>query len=267
MLLFQSVLVGIFCYLGALSVPWPLGLITGWYTLSRPIVSGMILGLIFGNVQQGIIMGVAIQAVYIALVTPGGVMPADLNFVSYPAMALALVSNTSTEVAVTLAASLGVLGTVLHNGMMVMNSYWGIKAEKAIAEGDQKALFKAHILGPQIGTFLLRFVPTVLIIYFAAQYFETVDIQSVLPTKLIEIMTILGGILPALGIATLLTQIIHKDSLILYFLVGFVGVVFLKLNTLALLIIGAFFALFHIEYSKESTKTATNKIISKEGEF
>ncbi len=98
----------------------------------------------------------------------------------------------------------------------------------------------------------MRFVPTVCIVYFASQYFQTVDIQSILPTKLIHIMTVLGGILPALGISTLLVQIIHKDSLLLYFLVGFVGVVFLQLNTLALLIIGGFLAVLHVEYTDDN---------------
>ena len=76
----QAVLIGIFCYLGALSVPWAFGLTGGWYTLSRPLVSGLIVGMILGDVKTGIIVGVAVQAVYIALVTPGGTMPSDLNF-------------------------------------------------------------------------------------------------------------------------------------------------------------------------------------------
>lgn len=86
-LLFQAIAISIFCYLGALSTPWLLGLTGGWYTITRPLVSGMIVGLILGDMKQGIIMGVAIQTVYIAMVTPGGQMPADLNFVAFPAIA------------------------------------------------------------------------------------------------------------------------------------------------------------------------------------
>lgn len=84
MLFLQAVLISLLCYLGALGTPWLMGLTGGWYTISRPLVSGFLIGLILGDVTQGIIIGVAIQAVYIAMVTPGGQMPADLNFVAYP---------------------------------------------------------------------------------------------------------------------------------------------------------------------------------------
>jgi hypothetical protein len=47
----------------------------------------MLVGLILGDIKTGIMIGVAVQAVYIAMVTPGGSMPADLNFVAYPAIA------------------------------------------------------------------------------------------------------------------------------------------------------------------------------------
>lgn len=259
MLVIQAGLTGLFCYLGALSSPWLLGLIGGWYTVSRPIVSGLILGIIFGDITLGVTIGAAIQAVYIAMVTPGGVMPADLNFVAFPAMALAMVSNASPEVAVAIASTLGILGTVIHNTMMVANSYWGVRSEKAVLAGDEKGLFINHVVMPQIMTFALRFVPTFIIVLLGGKFM--VNIESVMPTQLLHIMSVLGGILPALGIAVLLVQIVHKQSLLLYFLIGFTCVVFLKLNTLALLIIGLFLAFFHVEYSNNAnTSKATNKI-------
>lgn len=254
MLVIQAALVGLFCYLGALSVPWPLGLITGWYTLTRPLVSGLILGIIFGDITLGVTIGAAVQAVYIALVTPGGVMPADLNFVAYPAMALAILSKATPEVAVALAATLGILGTILHNSMMIINSYWGAKSEAAVLRGDQRGLFFSHIVGPQVVTFLLRFIPTFAIVYFGAQYFT--NIEQIVPAKILSIMSVLGGVLPALGIGLLLVQIVHKNTLLLYFLIGFIGVVFLKLNTLALLAIGGFLAFLHVEYSAKKGQEA-----------
>lgn len=65
--LFQAIMIGILSYLGSLSCPWVLGTTGGWYVLSRPLVSGFLIGLIMGDVQTGIIVGVAVQVVYIAL--------------------------------------------------------------------------------------------------------------------------------------------------------------------------------------------------------
>ena len=53
--LFQAIMIGILSYLGSLSCPWVLGTTGGWYVLSRPLVSGFLIGLIMGDVQTGII--------------------------------------------------------------------------------------------------------------------------------------------------------------------------------------------------------------------
>jgi len=79
-MIIEATLIGILCYLGALSSPWLLGLTGGWYLITRPLISGMLVGIILGDIKTGIMIGVAVQAVYIAMVTPGGSMPADLNF-------------------------------------------------------------------------------------------------------------------------------------------------------------------------------------------
>jgi PTS system mannose-specific IIC component len=67
----------------------------------------------------------------------------------------------------------------------------------------------------------------------------------------IRTMTVVGGILPAVGIAILLKQIIKQNSMLIYFLVGFVGIVFLKLNMVGLVMIGALLALIHYSYKPE----------------
>lgn len=249
-LLIQAIAISIFCYLGALSTPWLLGLTGGWYTITRPLVSGMIVGLILGDMKQGIIIGVAIQTVYIAMVTPGGQMPADLNFVAFPAIALAMLSNTSTEVAVTLATTIGILGTIVFNMYQVMNSFWNHRAVAAIHEGDYKKFRLNAIAGPQLVNFLLRFVPSFLVIYFGSSFAKTM-LES-MPQYLIDVMSYLGGVLPAIGIAMLLTAVVKENSLFLFFLLGFVCIVFLNLNMIALTIVAGVIAYL---YYTGSSKT------------
>lgn len=61
------------------SLPGMAGTTVGNYTLGRPLVAGLVVGVILGDVQTGIIVGAAIQLVYIALVTPGGTVSADVR--------------------------------------------------------------------------------------------------------------------------------------------------------------------------------------------
>ncbi|MDN3681151.1 PTS mannose/fructose/sorbose/N-acetylgalactosamine transporter subunit IIC [Vibrio tapetis] len=246
---FEAVLIGILCYLGALSTPWLLGLTGGWYTLTRPLVSGMLVGLILGDLQTGIMVGVAVQAVYIAMVTPGGAMPADLNFVAYPAVALGVMSGQGVEVAVAIAATIGIAGTIIFNFMMVLNSYWNHRADLSIEDGDDKGVYMNTAIYPQITNFLMRFIPTFIAVYFGNQYIE--GFMASLPDLVINTMTVLGGILPAVGIAILLKQIIKESTMLIYFLVGFVGIVFLKLNMVGLVMVGALLALLHYNYKPD----------------
>ena len=70
----QAILLGIFASLS--SMPGMGGSSIGNYTLGRPLIGGLISGLILGDVTTGIMVGVALQVVYIALVTPGGTVSA-----------------------------------------------------------------------------------------------------------------------------------------------------------------------------------------------
>ncbi|MFL2061821.1 PTS mannose/fructose/sorbose/N-acetylgalactosamine transporter subunit IIC [Marinilactibacillus psychrotolerans] len=248
-LLFQATLISFLCYLGALSTPWVFGLTGGWYTLSRPLVSGLLIGIILGDVTKGVIIGVAIQAVYIALVTPGGQMPADLNFVAYPAVALAILSDVSTEVAVTLATTIGIIGTIVFNFYQVSNSFWNHRAIKAIEEENDKGFHFNTIVGPQLLNFILRFIPSFLVIYFGSGFAR--QLLDSMPQYVIDAMQYLGGALPAIGVVMLLTAVVKENIMILFFLFGFICVVFLNLNMIALAIVaGAIAYIYYLSVSK-----------------
>jgi PTS system mannose-specific IIC component len=253
MLAFQAALVGLFCWLGSVCTPF-MGFTLGWYTLSRPLIGGLICGLIFGDVQKGILLGAAVQAAYLAVVTPGGAFPAELGFISYPAMGLALAAKMDTGMAIALAASIGVLGTFVLNFTLASNSIFNGMGDKALENGDQPAFVRAHLIYPQVFQFLVRAVPSFLAIYFGAQYIE--GFINSLPAFVITGLLALGGLLPAVGIATLLYQSVREKSFVLFFLFGFVGVVGLKLSIIQLTIVAAVLAYMYFMGSKGSKAKA-----------
>ena len=77
----QAIILGIFASLS--SMPGMGSSSIGNYTLGRPLVGGLVCGLVLGDLRTGILVGVAMQIVYIALVTPGGTVSADVRAVSY----------------------------------------------------------------------------------------------------------------------------------------------------------------------------------------
>ena len=238
--LFQAIMIGILSYLGSLSCPWVLGTTGGWYVLSRPLVSGFLIGLIMGDVQTGIIVGVAVQVVYIALVTPGGQMPQDLNAAAYIGVGLGV-----------MAVKAGAIGTIFQNFMMMTNSFWNARAIKAAEQGDYKGLAFNHWVGPQLLQFCYRVIPTVAVLYLGQNL--ATDIIAMFPVDsfVMRALTALGGMLPAVGVAILLKQVTKKNIEIVRFLFGFALVAALGINMITIAIFGAFFAYSYFLYMKK----------------
>lgn len=257
----QVTLIGIFAYLGSLSVPWFLGLSGGWYTLSRPLVSGLIIGLILGDVTTGIIVGVAVQVVFIALVTPGGQMPQDLNAAAYIGVSLGVMAvkgGASVESAVAIATAVGAVGTIFFNFMMITNSYWNHKAIACVEKGDTKGLVFNHLVGPQITNFLYRFIPTAVVVYYGSSIAKNIINYFPVDSFLMRTLTALGGMLPAVGVAILLRQVTKKDFELIQFLLGFTLVAAMKINMISLAIVGTFFAYLHFKYSASKVAVVNN---------
>ena len=128
----QAALLGLFACLS--SMPGLGGTSFGNYTLGRPLVGGLVCGIILGDVATGILVGVAMQVVYIALVTPGGTVSADVRAVSYIGIPLAMIalksygldaaSSDGQSLATSFGTMVGTLGTVLFYGTATINLAW-----------------------------------------------------------------------------------------------------------------------------------------------
>lgn len=254
MLLMQAVLVGIFSYLGAIQTPWAGGITGDYYILGRPLVAGLICGLIFGDVTEGVILGVAVQAAFIANVSTGGSTNSEIVFASYGGIGLAMVSHASTGVAVSLSVLVGSLGLVLYNVIMVENSFWNARALKAATNGDAKGMFRNHVIGAQIASFAIRAIPTAIAIYFGKPVVNA--ILNNIPSQVIHMMDVLGGLLPALGVALLMNLLMSNKFHFIYFFVGFIFFEFISHSMIALAVVAALVA--YIVYMASGSKDNHN---------
>ena len=91
-------------------MPWLIGTSGGWYGIGRPLVAGTIVGIILGDVSAGVLAGVAVQAIFLGQITPGGAVPSDLNLASWVGIPLAIVAGGTPETAVALAIPFGAIG-------------------------------------------------------------------------------------------------------------------------------------------------------------
>ena len=165
----QAVILGIFACLA--SMPGMGGSAIGNYTLGRPLVAGLVCGIILGNVPAGIMVGAAMQVVYIALVTPGGTVSADVRAVSYIGIPLAMLalnsygldpaSTKGVAMATSFGAMVGTLGTVLFYGTATINLVWQHIGWRAVEKGEFKKLYLVDMVLPWISHLICSFIPTV----------------------------------------------------------------------------------------------------------
>ncbi|KRN41564.1 phosphoenolpyruvate-dependent sugar phosphotransferase system EIIC, mannose specific [Lactobacillus acetotolerans DSM 20749 = JCM 3825] len=240
------------------------GQAVGNYTIGRPLVGGLICGIILGNIPLGIACGVATQLVYIALVTPGGTVAADVRAISYIGIPLAMVAITSrglnpmgadaANMAKSLGTLVGTLGSVLFYAVAFMNLIWQAFGWKDIQNGKLNRLYGVNFGWPWLSHLIFSFLPTMLMTHYGAQAVTT--LRDALPMDGIPMKTLftVGAMLPCVGIAILLRQIINKAVDFIPFFVGFTLAASLHLNLVSITIISLLFAaiMYEIEISKGS---------------
>ena len=249
----QAALLGLFACLS--SMPGLGGTSFGNYTLGRPLVGGLVCGIILGDLTTGILVGIAMQVVYIALVTPGGTVSADVRAVSYIGIPLAMIAIKSygldaasadgQALATSFGTMVGTLGTVLFYGTATLNLAWQHVGWRAVEKGDFKKLYIVDMVLPWISHILCSLIPTMIMCKMGAPMVDL--IKTYLPMDGVAMKTLftVGSLLPCVGIAILLKQIVSKAVDFIPFFFGFTLAAALGINLVSATVIAGMFALIN----------------------
>lgn len=262
----QAIILGLCACLS--SMPGMGGSSIGNYTLGRPLIGGLVCGLVLGDVTTGILVGCAMQVVYIALVTPGGTVSADVRAVSYIGIPLAMVALSSyglgadtTEgaaLATSFGTMVGTLGTVLFYGTATINLVWQHMGWKAVENRQYHKLYLIDMGLPWISHLICSFIPTVIMCKLGANVVEL--IKTVLPMDGIAMMTLftVGSLLPCVGVAILLKQIVKKATDFVPFLFGFVLAASIGINLVSATVVAGMFAIINYKIKMLSVAKAAD---------
>ena len=257
MSLIQAILIGVFGYLSSNYNPWGFGQLTGWYGIGRPLVSGLIIGIILGDVKTGVLMGAAVQTLYIGLVTPGLSMPADLNTATYIGIPLAMVSGATEEFALTMAVPLSALGVALVYAVQTVNVFWVRKMDKWVEEGNIKQVGMVPLYASSSQA-VARFVPIFVACYFGQGAITA--LVNAMPTWLGNTFILFGAMLPAVGFAMLLRMCLNKNLEIFYFLAGFVMVKALGMPITVALVVACLLGYLDVKYLGTNLAPSTGAV-------
>ena len=262
----QAILLGLFACLS--SMPGMGGSSIGNYTLGRPLVGGLVCGIILGDIASGILVGCAMQLVYIAIVTPGGTVSADVRAVSYIGIPLAMValnsygldatSTQGAQLATSFGAMVGTLGTVLFYGTATINLLWQHMGWKAVENRQYKKLYVVDMVLPWVSHFICSFIPTVIMCKMGADVVELIKVALPMDGIAMNTLFTVGSLLQCVGIAILLKQIIKNPTDFVPFLFGFVLAASMGINLVSATVVAAMFAIINFKIKTISA----NKVVT-----
>jgi len=216
--------------------------------IHRPVVSGLIVGAILGDVKTGLITGATLELVWMGMVPLAGAQPPNVVIGGIIGTAFAILSGQDPKVAVGVAVPFAIAVQALITLLFTAFSPVMHKADKYAEEANAKGIERINYLGMAI-LFLMYVVIAFLPIYFGADY--AAAIVEKMPAWLIGGLSVAGGMMPAIGFAMLL-KIMLKKEYFAFLLVGFIVVTYFNLTLVGTAILGLAIALYDF-YNRKSS--------------
>lgn len=196
--------------------------------LQRPIILGPLVGLVLGNVQDGIIMGATLELAMIGAVSVGAYDPPDLVSGSIIGISLAIQTHAAPGAALTLgipiAALMQALGLATGQPLMLAFIH---KCDSAAKKGNTHALTRNMLIAGYIQDWPgIVFIP--LAFYFGSS--TVASVLNIIPSFVQDGMNVAAGLLPLLGFA-MLAQMMMNKKVAAFFFLGFFLVAYSGITT------------------------------------
>lgn len=208
---------------------WGVHLITrSWI---YPIISGFLVALALGDPIEGMKAAAYINLAYLGWMTVGGTMPGNLPVASVFGTAMTILSGADPSTAVVFAVPFSLLGILTFQAAMSINALWVHRAETMLSNGNITGMRMMNYIPSFFVAFILVGLPAFCMVYFGADFMKS--LLAMIPQSLVEAFQVIGGIMPALGIA-MLVSFLGKKHLMPFFFLGFFLVAFLKLDIMGI---------------------------------
>lgn len=259
MTIIQAALCGLLYWIAVGNLPF-----AGLWSIQRPLVCGLLTGLILGDPVAGAVTGGAINLVYLGFISAGGSMPADMALAGILGTAYAIVGGIDAETALALAVPIGILGTIVWYLRMTFDSVFVHLADRYIENEQYDKIWIANVLLPQLFALAITAIPCALAAYFGASYIS--GMLEALSGPVLTVFQVIGGLMPALGIAITL-QYIFKGESIVFLFVGFILAVYSGLGLLPLGVIALLVAVVYVQLSSNQQPAVAAAAEDDEEEF
>lgn len=235
----------------------------------RPLLIAPIVGLILGDLQAGLAIGATLEIMWMGIGNVGAYMAPDIITGTIISTSLAIMSrgNGGLETAVATAVTLAVPTALLAQQLLVLIETINVSLNgwaRRLAENADVKGTKWLILPPALLTGAARAFPTFIALQFGSGAIQYV--VNSLPDFVIDGLSVAGKIIPAVGIALLMTSMIKKAEMWVFLVLGFVLAAYLELDILPITLIALVFAYLYDLAMKKSVSTNNNEVTAVEEE-
>ncbi len=210
------------------------------FQTTKPVICGMLVGLVLGDIRTGIVIGGTLTLVYMGIVGVGAAIPVNQTTATTVTTALCIITGIEMETAIALAVPVSVMGQLGRMAAWTINTPLMHIADKAAETADYRKMTRLQLVGSLV-FFLTEFIPVFLCIYFGSSF--VVMVNENMPAWISQWLTTATGMLPALGFGMLLAMM-YKVKYIPFFLVGFVMCAVFGGSLLAIALLGAAMAIY-----------------------
>ena len=185
-----------------------------------PIMTGLVVGVVFGDVSQAMMITAAIQLIYMGVFAPGGQMPSEPAVAAAIAVPVALLSHLSPQASIAVAVPVGLLGSYLYQARFFINTFFIEKLTDKYSKEANTKMLTFTIIGIPFIISMLLYVPFMFItLYFGAPAIASF-VAANSATLVFHILTVIGGGLVSIGIAVTV-YVIGKRNYIAFFLAAY----------------------------------------------
>ncbi|MEH7106396.1 PTS mannose/fructose/sorbose/N-acetylgalactosamine transporter subunit IIC [Bacillus sp. JJ1764] len=230
----------------------------GTSLISRPIVTGLLTGIVMGDIKTGIIMGATLELALIGSFSVGAALPPEIISGGVLGTAFAIHSHAGTEAALLLGLPIATFVLILVNLYMVLILPLFVhKADKYALEANTRGIEVMQLMGGFALAAMIGLVVTI-------SYYVGSDVISNLLHKVPDFvqtgLEVATGILPALGFAMLARLLINKQVYPFFFL-GFIIVAYLKIPVTGIAILGAIIAVVIVNLKQNQVATSEGAVV------
>ncbi|MEG0540751.1 MAG: PTS sugar transporter subunit IIC [Angelakisella sp.] len=217
-----------------LAVLWFVEKVGGTPMVIRPIVVAPLVGFFLGDVTTGALIGATLELVFMGAIQVGAAVPPDVLVGAGLGTAFAITSGNGVEVALALALPIAILAQSLKVIVFIVRSWFMDFAMKLASEANIKGMIALNFAG------LVLQCAMYFTVGFVAMLFGSPAVEAfvaAIPAVVMTGLNVAGGLLPAVGFALLLQPMMTGKNMI-YFILGFVLIAYLKLPIMAITLIG-----------------------------